>query len=347
MSLSDLARTRMQQYFNMVAQANGVSSAERQFTVAPAMEQRLEQAVQQSSSFLQMINMMPVLRETGAAIYAGVNTTIAGRTDTAAGNERNPRDVHHLSSGTYSCYKTEYDTALRYETIDSWAHLPNMAEMIGKQIVSQTARDRIMIGWNGVMRAATTNRVANPKLQDVNKGWIQRYRDDSPNRVLSGANGQQYIQVGGMGAHYETIDALVYQVSREMIDESLLEDPTIRVMVGRSTLDEKFFPLINSANVPTEQNAMDVLYSSKKLGGYPVVQVPFMPAGTMMIAPPKNLSVYWQVGSRRRNIVDEPRLDRYANYESMNEDFVVERYEAGCVIQNVVFGEQTQQGGGN
>ncbi len=39
-------------------------------------------------------------------------------------------------------------------------------------IIKRQALDRIMIGFNGVSRAKTSDRSANPLLQDVNKGWL-------------------------------------------------------------------------------------------------------------------------------------------------------------------------------
>lgn len=45
---------------------------------------------------------------------------------------------------------------------------------IRNAIVKRQALDRIMIGFNGVKRAKTSNRAENPLLQDVNKGWLQK-----------------------------------------------------------------------------------------------------------------------------------------------------------------------------
>ncbi len=51
-------------------------------------------------------------------------------------------------------------------------------------IVKRQALDRIMIGFNGVKRAKTSNRSENPLLQDVNKGWLQKIREDAPDHVM-------------------------------------------------------------------------------------------------------------------------------------------------------------------
>jgi len=71
------------------------------------------------------------------------------------------------------------------------------------------------------------------------------------------------------------------------------------------------------------------------MGNLQVVQVPFMPAGTMMITTLDNLSIYYQRGSRRRQIIDNPRRDRIENFESSNDAYVVEDYGLGAVVENI------------
>jgi len=71
------------------------------------------------------------------------------------------------------------------------------------------------------------------------------------------------------------------------------------------------------------------------------VRVPYFPANAMMITRTDNLSIYWQEGTQRRHIEEVPKRDRIENYESANEDYVVEDYAAGCVIENIVLGDFT------
>jgi hypothetical protein len=62
-----------------------------------------------------------------------------------------------------------------------------------------------MIGFNGVKREKTSDRVANPLLQDVNIGWLEKIRQEKPVQVLDkviGEDGQvisQVIRVGKAG----------------------------------------------------------------------------------------------------------------------------------------------------
>ena len=68
------------------------------------------------------------------------------------------------------------------------------------------------------------------------------------------------------------------------------------------------------------------------------MRVPFFPADAILITRLDNLSLYWQEGTRRRMLKDEPELDRVANYESVNEAYVVEDYELVVLVENISIG---------
>jgi hypothetical protein len=55
----------------------------------------------------------------------------------------------------------------------------------------------------------------------------------------------------------------------------------------------------------------------------------------VIVAPPKNLSIYRQEGSYRRQLVDEPKKDQVADYNSFNEGYVVEQYGAISAATNI------------
>ncbi len=48
-----------------------------------------------------------------------------------------------------------------------------------------------------------------------------------------------------------------------------------------------------------------------------------------------NLSIYYQEGARRRQIVDNPKRDRIENFESSNDAYVVENYGKAALIENI------------
>ena len=328
------SRVQFNKLRQQIAKLNGVESAAETFAVEPSVQQRLEQRIQESSDFLNRINVIGVDEIKGEKIGMGVGSTIAGRTDVSA-KDRTPRDLSDMGANGYECFLTEFDTAVPYAKIDAWAKFPQFQAMLRDAIVRQQALDRIMIGFNGTSAAAETDRVANPLLQDVNIGWLQHYRTSSPERVLAevvAASGEVTI---GTNGDYKNLDALVYDVVHSMLDPWFRESPDLVVLLGRTLMQDKYFPLINQDNAPTEQQALDLIVSQKRLGGLPGIQVPFVPDGTMMITTLENLSIYYQNGGRRRHILDNPKRNRIENYESSNEAYVVEDFGAGAVVENI------------
>lgn len=328
------SRVQFNQLRRRIAELNGVESASETFAVEPSVQQKLESRIQESSGFLSRINVIGVDEVKGEKVGLGVGSTIAGRTDVSA-KDRSPRDLTDLDSNGYECFQTEFDTALPYARIDAWAKFPNFQTLLRNAVVRQQALDRIMIGFNGTSAAAETDRNLNPLLQDVNIGWFQHYRTAAPERVLDevvAASGE--VTVGSTG-DYANLDALVYDSLHSMIDPWYRERTDLVVVVGRKLMSDKYFPLINSDQAPTEQQAMDILISQKRIGGLQGVQVPFMPDGTLMITTLENLSIYYQNGARRRHLIDNPKRNRIENFESSNEAYVVEDFGAGCVVENI------------
>lgn len=328
-------RIKLTAFAAAVAQLSGVANAAEKFTVSPTVQQKLENRIQVSSDFLTRINVIPVTDQKGEKLGLGTTGTIAGTTDTTQ-KDRVPTDPTDLTANTYECQQINFDTALRYVKIDMWAKFPDFQTRVRDAIVKQQARDRIMIGFNGTSRAATSNRAANPKLQDVAKGWLQKYRDDAPARVMAQVGGTGQVRVGApAGHHYVNLDALVRDAVTGLVDEVYADDPELVVICGRDILADKYFPLVNKDQENSEALAADLIISQKRIGGLQAVQVPFFPAETILITRLDNLSIYYQEGARRRAIIDNPKRDQIENYESSNDDYVVEDYRAGCLIENI------------
>lgn len=360
-------------YVSQIAMVNGLaapadpSNGLKKFSVDPNVEQKLESRIQNSSEFLQLINMVPVTEQSAAVLGVGVTSTLAGRTDTSGGTRRqpqamgNPDDKHE-----YFCRKTNYDWSMRYALLDAWRHRPDFETLLRDSILNQQALDRIMIGFNGTSAAATTDRVANPLLQDVNIGWLHKIRTDAPAQVMNdgnltvlsnGANNAAlkavYVKSGvtlfdaqvansatTAKADYSSLDALVLDAKRG-IHERHRGDTDLVVIVGHDLLDDKYFNIAQkTGDTATEQEATDrILMSTKMIGGLQAIRVSGFPANAILITKLSNLSIYWQEETRRRALVDEPEFDRIANYESVNEAYVVEEYEIAVLVENIVIGE--------
>lgn len=340
-------RTLYNAYVSQIALLSAVPAATEMFTVAPEVEQRLEEVIKHGSEFLQSIQIVPVVQQVGQKVGVGVTRPLASRTDTSGAGRRVPTDPTDTSDkGQYFCRQTNFDYAIKYAKLDAWRHKPEFQTLLRDVIAKQQGRDRIMIGFNGTSAAATTDRVANPLLQDVNVGWLEKIRDNAPARVLSDGGltvdptKAIYVHADGnvgVTVDYKTLDGLVFD-AKLLIDEWHREDTELVVIVGSDLVHDKYFPIIEKAgNTATEMEAVDrIIRSSKQMGGLPAVRVPFFPANSLLVTRLDNLSIYVQEGTRRRMMKDEPEADQIANYESVNEDYVVEDYGMCALVENIV-----------
>ncbi|WP_433589661.1 phage major capsid protein, P2 family [Pseudomonas koreensis] len=321
-------------YLHQLAQLHGVRDVTTKFTAAPSVAQTLETRIQESSSFLSSINIYGVSEQSGEKIGIGIDGTIASTTDTTV-KDREPRDPSSLDNRGYTCTQTNFDTGLRYQKLDQWAKFKDFQARIRDAIIKAQALNRIMIGWNGTSRAATSNPTTNPLLQDVNIGWLQKMRVENEARVMAEVSaGSGKIEIGA-GKDFENIDALVVSMVNEFIDPWYQEDTELVVICGRQLLADKYFPIINKTQAPTEILAADIVTSQKRLGNLPAVRVPHFPPNGLLVTRLDNLSIYWQEGTRRRTVVDNAKRDRVENYESVNESYVIEDLGCAAMAENI------------
>lgn len=337
--LQPAARQLFNSYKADVAEANGVQSARETFAVLPVPTQKIIQAYQQQADFLKLINIWPVDNAKGEKIALSIGTTIAGNTNTNL-NPRQPTPVGALELvDEYDCTQTNYDVAMKWLLLNAWRHFPDFKKKLQEMVIRAVALDKLCIGWNGVYRAATSDRVANPLLQDVKKGWLQKIRENAPEQHYEGVD----VTVGGVtskktligSAHeFKTLDGLIEFGIEEYIAEQHRDSGLIAIC-GRGILSDKYLPLLNSIQDPTEQLAARTIYANKQLGTLKAMHVPKFPAKTILITTPDNLSIYIQNGTFNRSIVDQPEWDRAVDFQSINEDYVVEDYTKCLLIENI------------
>lgn len=331
-------------YLSQLARIYSVEIAElsSKFSVEPSVAQTLEDTIQQSTAFLTLVNVIAVSEQSGQLLGLGVGSTIAGTTDTSS-KDREPTDPTAMTEIEYKCEQTNFDTAITYAKLDMWAKFQDFQTRIRDAIVKRQALDRIMIGFNGVKRAKTSDRTANPLLQDVNKGWPQKLREDAPDNVMGSTTKDGVTTAGavkvGKGGDYANLDALVMDAVNELIDPIFQDDDELVVICGRELLSDKYFPLVNNEQANTEKLAADLIISQKRMGGLQAVRAPYFPANALLITRLDNLSIYWQEDTRRRSVIDNPKRDRIENYESVNEAYVVEDYRCAALIENITIGD--------
>lgn len=331
-------------YLRNIASVNGVAGVVQTFAVAPAPAQRIIQAYQLSVDFLQLINVLTVANGHGEKIGLLVGTSIASTNSSSQTTPRIPVSVGDTELfDEYLCTQTNYDVAYKYQTLDAWSQDPNFAPKLANMVVRAIALDKLKIGWNGTHRVPTSDRSAFPLLQDVNKGWLQKIREFAPQRVFSGTetsvgSGVFELHVGA-GQEFKTLDGLVQTAIEELIAIQFRDDKSLIAICGRNILADKYLPLLNTVYDPINQVYAKTLYAGKTLGTLQALTPPGFPADKILITSPDNLSIYIQDGSIRRRIVDEAHYDRYADYQSANESFVVEDYNKAALIENIIVDE--------
>jgi len=323
-------------YIQRLAQVNGTGNATETFNVAPSVQQKLENKIQESSAFLSKINIIGVVEQEGDKLGLGISSPVASRTDTNK-TDRQTRDLSTLDTQRYRCEKTNFDTHIGYAKLDAWAKFPDFQHRVAQQILIRQGLDRMVIGFNGLSVAPDTDMIKNPLLEDVNIGWLQHYREQAPQRVMGEGKETGKVVIGA-GGDYANLDAVVFD-SINLLDPWYRKDIGLVAIMGRQLLSDKYFPLINTNQPPTETLATDIIVSQKRIGGLPAVTVPYFPDNAMLITRFDNLSIYFQESARRRRVVDEAKRDRIENYESSNDAYVVEEFGLGALIEHIQFAE--------
>ncbi|MGQ2387014.1 phage major capsid protein, P2 family [Acinetobacter ursingii] len=333
--MQNLTREKFTYTVAKIGEANGVADPSKKFTVEPSIAQKMVNSIQQSSEFLQKINIIPVEELEGEAIGLTQSQTIAGRTNTKGGTARKPVDPTGLESNTYQCKKTDFDVALRYEKMDAWAKFPDFYAKWKAFVERAIALDMIMIGFNGKSAATTTDRNANPLLQDVNIGWLEKIRTKATDHYMKEVvKDSGKVTVGPTG-DYKNLDAVVVDAVSNLIGEVHQDATDLVVICGRQLLNDKNFPLVNDSKDNTDTLAGQVLLSQKQIGGLPAVRVPFFPEHALLITSLDNLSIYYQETGKRRAVEDNSSMDQVEEFNSSNDAYVVETYEKVAFVENI------------
>ena len=196
MDLCKQSRERLEQYFAMTAKDSGAQVGEL-YTATPSAGQIMyNKIVEEGHLFLRMINVLPVTLVKGEKIGLSLSGRVSSRTNTEGGNERTPKHLAATDALGYECFPTEFDVALTYPQIDSWAKFPDFPERYMKAVHQAIGNDMVLIGWNGLFAASATNDFAYPLLQDVNIGWLKQIRDFNGGSQYAIGTVESPIQLG-------------------------------------------------------------------------------------------------------------------------------------------------------
>ena len=316
-----------------IAETYGVERASKMFSVDPSVAQELNDAITAKADFLERINIVPVSEIKGEKVFIGVNGPVTGRTNTKT-TDRQAKDASALENTTYELVDTQSDVGLPYAKIDAWAKFPDFQDRYSAAVQKRIAQDRIVIGFHGTIAAIQTDLEANPKLQDVNKGWLQQLREQAPQQVLKEGATPGKVTLGA-GGDYANLDALVHD-TKQMVDEILREDGDLVAIIGTDLLAaDKAKLYTKQGDTPTEKERIENAQVIATYGGLPAFSVPNFPVNAVLVTSWDNLSIYFQDTSWRKQTVDNPKRSRVEDYNSRNEGYVIEQMEKIALTENV------------
>lgn len=331
--MKNFTRNVFQKFINKQAELNGISPSvvgSTSYAVAPSVAQTMEKRIQESSAFLSLINQHVVPDQQGERLLIGINTSIASTTDTSGDGERKPIGTEDIDGTGYHCKQIDSDTFVRYAVLDMWAKFPDFQVKYRDNLLQQMALDRICIGFNGVKREKNSDRERYPLLEDVAVGWLQKLRINKPESVISG------IKIGlNEHADYKNIDSCVMAAKSANIAVWHKKSGDLVVICGENLLDEKYITLADDSNSASEKKAFESIATNRMIGGLRAITAPSFPENSFLITSLNNLSIYIQEGSRRRHIDDNAKKNRVEDYNSSNEDFVVEDYDKMTLIEKI------------
>jgi P2 family phage major capsid protein len=338
MHLSTLAREILDQHFANTAQAFGIPVVDpkvgQHYSATPSVAQTIvKKIVETGNEFLASLNTIPVTEIAGQKVLLGLSGRVARRTDTSGAGERTPNRLSSSSTQDYALKKTEFDVALSYADIDSWAKFPNFADLYMQAVREAISNDILQAGWTGTSAAAATDIVTNPLLQDLHIGWLQKIRAyNTGSQYAIGTVGTP-ISIGAAGT-YKNLDQLVHDAKQSIAPQFRKRGDLVALISDDLVVSQEDTYYEVNGNTPTEKAVMSGLIT-KAYGGLPSIVPPFMPDKTVLITPLKNLAVYYQDSSVRRTQRDWPTKDEVQEFNSMNMGYVVQEELAASLVENI------------
>lgn len=331
MQLSAKAKTELYAMVAATAALYGVSVGET-YSATPTIAQTIfDTIMEQGNPFLKKINVIPVTDVSGDKVGMGISGLIASRTDTSGDGERNP--INPLQSGSHPYYlnKVDSDIGIPYALIDMWSKFPDFRTRYNNYVKNAIANDLLRVGWNGISAAATTNKTAHPNGEDVNVGWLEQIRTyNGGSQHLIGTTGVPVV----LGSNdFPTLDSLVFDAIGRL-PVWYQDDPSLVALISKDLLNYEKTRLYGKVLTPFQKEVVD----NEKVeyyGGIPFERPPFLPASGILVTPLANLSIYYQDTSWRRTQFDNAKKDRYEDFNSRNEGYVVEDFNATSFIEHV------------
>lgn len=336
MRLTQDGRKALNEFAAQMVTAAGVAIGE-EFALEPRVLQTLhDKIVEDGSWFYQsgMVNLAMVPELKGEKLYMDLGGLVSSRTEITGNAERSPTDFSNLTNKFYELFFTESDIAIPYSKIDQWKFFKDFAQRYQRLHRAAIANDRLRVGWHGTSAAATTNSNTNPNGEDINKGWLQILREydaalSTPMHVDSTGT------TLGAGGDVPNLDKLVSDMKSDMIAKEFKSVPKV-VLVSEDLIgvvEGKYYAAAGDS--AEEKHHLDGGRILQTYGGLRAIVPPHFPDGTVMVTPANNLSIYTQEDSWRRTLTDKPSKNRWEDYNSRNEGYVVEQEGATALVEGI------------
>ncbi|WP_350603810.1 phage major capsid protein, P2 family [Pseudoalteromonas sp. SMN1298-MNA-CIBAN-0114] len=329
MHLNQTAAGFIKTYSTQLAKTFGVEDASHKFAISDPMETKLRAALLESVEFLRMITTMPVDQIKGQVVKVGNYGIATGRK--AGGRFTSSQDV---SGNDFELTETDSCSATTWALLSTWANAGNLNEfmkLINQNSTLRFALDMLRVGFNGVSAAATSDPIANPNGEDVNKGWHQIVKEKAPDQIMTdpiyfNPDATQALKDG----EYKTLDAIVTELKNTFIHPSLRNDPRLVVLVGSDLTATAQTHMMNQADKPSEKVAAQQM--DKNIGGMRAYTPPFFPGKRIAVTILSNLHIYTQKGTAHRKAKDEEDRKQYENSYWRNEGYAIEEFEAYAAV---------------
>ena len=302
--------------------------------VEPVPRQRAEVAGDWPADFLNKITRIPVEDCSGSVVYISPCGPVSS-VNSSPDERRQPIGAAALTGRFYNCQQVNFDFALPHDKIDGFGGVPGFSESVRLSFERQRCLDVLRIGFNGTHYSQFSNIKENPNLEDCGVGWLQKIREEAPERVLSGLSVAS--PMGGSYGDYANTDALVWDAVNAVIEERYQVD--LAIVCSSETMTRRNRPFFEKAGDALRQNAETLaarkLIEENAINQLPVVTVPGFPDNAILITPLTNLALYYHKSAIRGLIKNEPEHNRLAFYTSWSLDWIVQDYEPVCLIDEI------------
>lgn len=311
-----------------------------------ATEVTLNRDIQNFSSFLEFVNVLPRTHQKGGSLRIGSQGRVTKTNDTKAGTKRRVNTPKDSKDNEYEMAKAHSDFSLHDDDIDAMSEFPDWADLYREAFMESMANDRIIIGWHGEEVSKTSNLTDNPLLQDVNIGWLKLLKERASSQVLNGGKTAGELKIGtAAGSDYANLDHLIQDLYQGIPVHR--RTPGMTAMIAESIMgyaEGSYYK--DQGSTPSEKQTIQAKSVSGMYGGLDSLPAPYMPQTSIVITGLKrngqrmsNLSIYWQKGSWKRKATYEAELESSVDWNARREAYHIEDLNAivALDVEKIIF----------